>query len=106
MSIKQYFKAIDLLNTTKYKFVIGFGEYSGKVTKIESITKNKFRNSPIVIKGTDTFALSEFLKMPGVKKSTKMGNSWCNLTCYLILQNIYKNKLQTELGFLHIPKAP
>lgn len=32
-----------------------------------------------------------------------MGNSYCNLSAYLISKAINKNKLSTKLIFLHIP---
>ena len=89
-------------------FVIGFGDYSGKDQdrlRIETICTNKFRKS-LPDSNLIELGISEFLIAKTHSKYAKrIGNSFCNLISYRMMQKISHLKLETKYAFVHIPKT-
>jgi pyrrolidone-carboxylate peptidase len=97
------------INKTAYQYIIGLGTYSPKkdLLKLEKVAKNKFRNNVIIYDAPQTYKIGEFLNKRSGKnsiiESTKMGNSWCNMTAYVIRYKLNSSALN---GFIHIPNNP
>lgn len=87
--------------------VIGLGQYSGRDRdrlRLESTARNRFRNSKIVKGGPDTYPLALDAQMQNIKIADGIGNSWCNLACYLLSRAISQKGQNANLYFFHIPK--
>ena len=101
-SSEKIIQFVESLNFEKYRFVIGMGEYSGRDTnkiRIETLCTDTFRNSKGV---SHTLSIPYFFRAIHPFKLAKgIGNSWCNLISYQILQ---RNQ-NTRFTFLHIPKS-
>lgn len=93
------------------KYILGMGTYSGidqDAIRIETITKNQFRNEAIEkdLPNTKTILLKPFVKqIDQTKYASALGNSWCNLTSWKIARLIEKGELQAKYNFLHVPKS-
>lgn len=99
------------IRTGKFSHIIGFGTSSNckKLLRIETRCTNKFRNDKIAPDGPEAFEISNFLpqvETSVIQISSKMGNSWCNMTAYRISQLISRQSLHSQLAFLHIPTHP
>lgn len=96
----------DLL-TVQPEFILGLGEYTGRgdeKIRIETVTWNKFRNNRIG-SGPEFLTIHPFVKLSeGFKLTHALGNSWCNLISYKIVEQIENKKLKSKYTFLHIPK--
>ncbi len=104
-------KYIDELVLKQPKYILGIGEYSGKdqnLVRIETQCKNQFRNNPIdpsqPIETTLTW-LPFVTKTDQSKIGSALGNSWCNLVSWRIMQLIKDKKLQSKYSFLHLPQS-
>lgn len=100
----------NLIRTGKFEHIIGLGQYTGKdkdKIRIEQIASNHFRNNRI--------GQSEYLEIPSALKNSNfdpeyfklargLGNSWCNLVSYKIVESIKHNDLKVTYDFLHTPK--
>lgn len=88
-------------------YIIGLGEYSGRdkgKLRIETICTNKFRNQ-IVGNGLRQVGISSFLTSSlHSKYATGIGNSYCNLVSFKIMEALRTNKSKSQYGFIHIPK--
>lgn len=103
-------KYLDELVSIQPHYILGLGEYSGRdqdQLRIETIARNKFRNEPITIDRamTEQQHFTAFLH-PGKKMTVAkaMGNSWCNLVSWKIVELIRRRQLTSKYTFLHIPK--
>lgn len=95
-----------------YEYIIGLGQYSGRDSdkiRVEGLAKNIFRNGTIHEEGMASYALYQpdlgWDSQDRFKQSKAMGNSWCNLSAYIISEIIHEKKYKTKLLFLHIPKS-
>lgn len=95
-----------------YEYIIGLGQYSGRDNekiRVEGLAKNIFRNGVIHEEGMASYDLYQpdlgWDSQNRFKHSQAMGNSWCNLSAYIISEVIHKKKYKTKLLFLHIPKS-
>jgi len=97
---------INLITINNPEYILGIGSYSGidfDSIRIETLTKNKFRNNRIGEK--DKYVISPFLSIDNnYKLANAMGNSWCNLVSYKIMELIDNHKISSSYTFLHIPK--
>ena len=93
------------------KHILGLGTYFGigkDNIRIETITKNQFRNIPIEndFPITKQIKIIPFVKqIPNTKLTSAFGNSWCNLISYKIMRLIEDKKLNSKYTFLHVPKV-
>lgn len=107
-TINQY---IEELVLKQPQYILGLGEYSGKdqnLIRIETECKNQFRNNQIdpSLPIETTLTWKAFLaKNDKSKKGAALGNSWCNLVSWRIMQLIESKKLQSHYTFLHLPQS-
>lgn len=107
-TINQY---IEELVLKQPQFILGLGEYTGKdqnLVRIESQCKNQFRNNKIdpSLPIDTTLSWIPFLsKTDKSKKGSALGNSWCNLVSWRIMQLIEQKKLKSRYTFLHLPQS-
>ena len=105
-SLSEY---LNILLKKQPKYILGLGEYSGRdqsKIRIETIAKNRFRNSEILQNGANQMEIPCFLQPTMYSKfATALGNSWCNLVSYKITELIVSKKLNSKFIFLHIPKS-
>ena len=93
------------------RYILGMGVYSGKdqeSIRIETTTNNKFRNEKIepLLEADETLTLKNFLiPTEGAKLASGLGNSWCNLVSWKIMQLINQKLLSSKYSFLHIPTS-
>lgn len=90
-----------------FTYIIGLGEYSGKdkdKLRVERQCTNRFRNI-ILGRQYESISISEFL-LPSnnTKLSMGIGNSYCNLISFLLASSIKSKKMNTQYGFIHVPK--
>lgn len=93
------------------KYILGMGTYTGvdkDKIRIETITKNKFRNDVI----ENNFPISkQIIISPFIRESVNtklasaLGNSWCNLISWKIMRLIENKELNSKYTFLHIPSS-
>ncbi len=101
---------LNLLLHDQPELILGLGTYSGvdqDQIRIETQTTNKFRNNPIDPDplNKSTISLAPFLKpADGSKIASGLGNSWCNLVSWKIINLINHKTLKSKYTFLHIPK--
>lgn len=90
----------------KPDYILGLGEYSGRDSsqlRLEQSCTNKFRNDidgSILIR----HKIESFIKFNNcslIKQSDGIGNSWCNLISYKVINEISQNQ---HYSFVHIPK--
>ena len=102
-------KYLNILLKKQPEYILGLGKYSGhdqSKIRIETIAKNRFRNSEILQNGAEQIKVPYFLQPTTHSKiATALGNSWCNLVSYKITELIISKKLNSKLTFLHIPKS-
>lgn len=107
------FGAVDInslvlrVKSNKFDKVLGLGEFNLKSDyhiKVETVAKNIFRNDKIIENGESSYGISKGLETLNVKLSSRPGNSWCNLSTYLLAHNIQLENSLTKLGFVHIHK--
>lgn len=100
---------LDLLLHDQPESILGLGVYSGidqDQIRIETQVTNKFRNDPIDPKLTisEMIPLNPYLKpIDGSKFTSGLGNSWCNLVSWKIVNLINQKLLKSRYTFLHIP---
>lgn len=111
--MEEFFK---LINELQPDLIVGFGEFSGRFDgdiKIETVCRNRFRNSILGKKeafdlyfGSDLISTIEkcFLSIK-YKMGKGMGNSWCNLACYKICEYLRKTDSSIKLSFVHVLKT-
>ena len=93
------------------KYILGLGTYFGidqDNIRIETVTKNQFRNTLIETNYqiTKKLILEPFVRqVPQAKLASALGNSWCNLISWKIARLIEKGEVQSQYTFLHIPKS-
>ena len=99
---------LDMLIHDQPDCVLGLGTYSGvdqDKIRIETICTNQFRNN--VING-DTHKKTEInhflLPTENMKYASAIGNSYCNLVSWKIMQLINQEKLESQYTFLHVPR--
>lgn len=99
---------VDMLLHDQPLYILGLGLYSGidqDKIRIETICSNQFRNNYEGGK-SQKIQISPFLKPNSQMKFAKaIGNSYCNLISWKIMQLINKQKLHSQYIFLHIPKT-
>ena len=103
---------LNLLLHDQPRFILGMGVYSGvdqEVLRIETVTTNQFRNSSIEsnIDSSEKLVINPFVRSIGdsSKLASSLGNSWCNLISWKIMQLINQKKLNSQYTFLHIPRT-
>lgn len=107
-NIEQY---LDILLHDQPKYIVGLATYSGgdpNFIKIETLTKNQFRNSVIEneLPMSKKLLIKPFVKqIPQTKYASALGNSWCNLVSWKIVKLIEDEKLNSQYTFLHIPDS-
>ena len=100
-------KFVQQLLKSNPPFVLGLGIYSGRdndTLRIETVCSNKFKNTvqgPVLYQRSITPFLQPLNKS---KLAQGLGNSYCNLISFLIMDTIEKQKLQTKYTFIHVPK--
>lgn len=105
-NIDQY---LEILIHDQPKYILGIGTYSGidsELIRIETVTKNQFRNDVIDKKFSISkeLPIKPFVKQtPQTKFASALGNSWCNLISWKIMRLIEGKKLNSRYTFLHIP---
>lgn len=102
---------LELIQTNKYKYIVGLGVHStSNKTKIEKIAKNKFRNDTLILDAPEYYDIGEFITfddgMNEIVNSNKMGNSWCNMSAFLIRRKVLEKNLMALNGFIHILDSP
>ena len=89
-------------------FVLGLGVWTGSdqgLARIEKFCTNQFRNSLFEGDKPVEVSLNPFLKPSlGSKYAEAMGNSWCNLISWKIMQLINSGRLKSRYAFLHLPR--
>lgn len=90
--------------------ILGLGSYSGidqDKIRIETITKNHFRNDPIESNAPEEIVINNFLKTSSenFKIASALGNSYCNFISWKIMRLIDSGLLRSKYSFLHIPKS-
>lgn len=102
---------LKIVRYEKPTHLLGIGVYTGvdsESMRIENTCKNQFRNEQIDKKlpKNFNFSINYFIEPGGCfKLATAMGNSYCNLVSYKIMNLINKENLVTRFTFLHIPKT-
>ncbi|EKD95831.1 MAG: hypothetical protein ACD_24C00313G0001 [uncultured bacterium] len=105
-------KLLSLIKESNYKYIIGLGIYASKnnVIKIEKKATNHFRNEKAIKKAPNYYDIGEFIKIEDMDTnfviSDKMGNSWCNMTAFVIRDCLNRNNISALNGFIHIPNEP
>lgn len=89
--------------------LLGLGSYSGidkERIRAETVCKNKFRNKVIFNNQMKEFDIN-FFAIPSekLKLANGIGNSYCNLISFLIMNAIHSQKLKTKYTFLHVPRT-
>lgn len=98
---------IEMLLRDQPECILGLGVYSGvdqDKIRIETKYTNKFRDDFIDSSSLQEFNINPYLK-PSIlsKYSNSIGDTYCNLVSWKILQLIIQKKLQSQYCFLHIP---
>ncbi len=95
--LEQFVASVDF---TAYEYILALGEYSGRdqqALRIETVCSSQFRNNkPNMRKVAIPYFFEPELPF---KLASGIGNSWCNLLCYLILHKL----ASANVTFLHIP---
>jgi len=91
------------------EYILGLGVCSGvdqDKIRIETKCSNQFRNDFIEGNKFEETLISPYLK-PSIltKYAEGIGNSYCNLVSWRIMQLILQKKLRSQYTFLHIPKS-
>lgn len=91
------------------EYILGLGVYSGvdqDKIRIETKCSNQFRNDFIKGNEFEEILISPYLK-PSIltKYAEGIGNSYCNMVSWQIMQLILQKKLRSQYTFLHIPKS-
>lgn len=100
-----------ILITENPEYILGMGLYSGidkDKIRIETRCTNQFRNGPIdkFLPTSRSIEINNFVPMAaGFKYSKAMGNSYCNLVSYKIMQQIESKQISSKYSFLHIPNS-
>lgn len=93
---------ISRIDFASFDYVLGMGMYTGVDTdrlRIETVYTSQFRNDKGFNRKTE---ISPFLhENEQFKITRKIGNSYCNLVCYLFTSKYTK----VPYSFLHIPKT-
>lgn len=100
---------LDILIHDQPSYVLGLGSYSGAdqdKIRIETICSNQFRNDFSEGDQYTEIKINPFLKpTAAMKYATAIGNSYCNLISWKIMQMINYEKLHSHYTFLHVPKT-
>lgn len=86
--------------------ILGLGVYSGKdksQIRLETLAKNKFRNN--IIGEFEEFQLDQIVQSSYFKIARGLGNSWCNLVSYKIMNMKSSGDITSLYSFLHIPST-
>ena len=98
-------KLLEFIKKENPEFILGLGRYSRSGTKLrlETISHNLFKKEEI---GTQAqFKLHNFVgESESFSIGDNMGNSWCNLVSYKIMELIDYGEIQSRYSFIHIPK--
>lgn len=101
-SVKSVKDFVNDINLSRYQYIIGLGDYSGRDTdqlRVETKCNNQFRNNKTTL---ECINIPHFIKQDEyVKYANGIGNSWCNLVSYMLLKN---NPEIRKYTFVHIPK--
>ncbi|MBN1618469.1 hypothetical protein JW887_03950 [Candidatus Dojkabacteria bacterium] len=120
-----YFNGVSGLNTflnhvskSNYRYIIGIADYrkTARRVRIEDRFINRFSSGKLISEGpeyyTPTFDLPNIDGIRDNKKrnvefyvSDKATFGSCNRSCYLALNIILKQKLNTKFAFSHIPRS-
>ena len=103
-------KYLEFLLHDQPEYILGLGQFFGSQqnqirieTKCANNFKNRAINSQFGIK--ETVRMVPFLKPQGLSVlSESIGNSYCNLVSWKIMELINKQKLKSKYTFIHIPK--
>lgn len=89
-------------------YIIGLGGYSGrdrKTLRVETACTNKFRNSFVDSSALITHSLNAYIQPnTQIKLAKGIGNSYCNLFSYLLINELLKIDSKSHYNFVHIPK--
>lgn len=100
---------LEMLLHDQPAYILGLGSYSGidqDKIRIETTCTNQFRNQYIDGQKLIHTGIKPFLKPNSfMKYATAIGNSYCNLISYRIMQLITRRELHAHYTFLHIPKT-
>lgn len=100
---------LQMLIHDKPSYILGLGSYSGvdqDKIRIETVCSNQFRNDFVEGDQYTEIEINPFLKpTAAIKYATAIGNSYCNLVSWKIMQLINHDKFHSFYTFLHIPKT-
>lgn len=99
-------RLVQKLLTDQPEYVLGMGIYGGREhIRIETTCFNKFRREEITTGAPEKLDISYFVRHTEISILAKsIGNSWCNLVSWKIMEQISTGKLQSKYTFLHLPK--
>lgn len=104
-AIDKFVSEVDL---DAYKYVVGFGLYTGPdkdKLRVETRYTNKFKTSIIAKHPEATNVEPLFRDNDCVKSAQATGNSYCNLVSYRFTQRISEEGARTKYNFIHIPRG-
>ncbi len=89
-------------------YILGMGIYGGRDRehiRIETTCFNKFRRKEIMPGAPEKLDIPYFVQPTETSILAKsIGNSWCNLVSWKIVEQIIKGDLKSRFTFLHLPK--
>jgi hypothetical protein len=92
----------------KPEYILGLGVYSGidqDKIRIEAKCSNQFRNGFMEGNKLQELNIKPYLEpLENSKFGEGIGNSYCNMASWKIMNLINQNKLSSRYTFLHIPK--
>ena len=92
----------------KYKYVIGFGDFSKRVKRIRIETKfiNRYGKSKIILNAHEYYNATLNLPIkPLTYKSNATSNGPCNRSAFLLSHNTKINNINAKINFIHIPSS-
>lgn len=103
-------KYLELLLHDQPAYILGLGVYTGpnqQQIRIERKTNNRFGQRFLTGNDLMEIEIDPFLK-PGLISgySSSIGNYYCNMVSWRIMELIRSKKLKSKYCFLHIPKNP
>lgn len=100
---------LNILLHDQPSYILGMGSYSGidqDKIRLETVCSNQFRNDCVEGNTHAEMRINPFLKpTPQMKLAAGIGNSYCNLVSWKIMQLINGSQLRSRYTFLHIPKT-
>lgn len=99
---------LDMLIHDQPSYILGLESYSAvdqDKIRIETICSNQLRNDFLEGNTCKETEIQPFLKpTPLAKIASGIGNSYCNMVSWKIMELINQQKLRSQYTFLHVPK--